>query len=295
MTSSSPYERLTATDLAEARALATREAERFRGRAGWYGANGFGGHLTGKLGEWAVFQWARRLGIPTRGLFRAAAATKSADVLVADVPIEVKSYRTESWNRLGGCVSTYQLESVLTKAALVIFCRVSYEEANPTVEIVGWIEASNVPVVGVAALDRSYRANIRVPEREMNPVWPLAEKFSDIADGLVSAWQPPGTRADAAVSSCVNGHRSFYGHCWGCDVTSLDTPEWVIVGDQPHHRMHSGAAGAVKQAHGGWPFRGMTRRLRFVDVVWRHPPCWYCFGQSTEAADLSGAISEPAE
>lgn len=288
-------ETITPENLAEAEVLASREARRFRGRSGWYGTNGLAGHLTGKLGEWAVFQWAQRLGIPTRGLFRAAAARRSADVTLAGVPIEVKSFRSEVWSRLGGCVSTYQLESILTKSALVFFCRVSATGDARTVEVVGWIDSGMVPASGLPVLDRSLRANIRVQHEDMKPVWPLVDVFSDIADGLAQAWQPPGPK-DNAVAVCSKGHTTYYGHCWGCDVDTKHAPSWVIVGSEAHHRMHAGSAELVREAHGGWPpFKNATRRKRFVDVVWRHPPCWYCFGRPDELGDLNAAILEPEE
>jgi hypothetical protein len=274
------------TNFAEAAVLARRESARFARSHGVYGTNTENLHLTGKLGEVAVYNWAKELGVLSKPTFRYSTLTRGSDVTAGGVPIEVKSYRAAVWNRLGGCVSAYQVERLLRKAAVIVFCKVPDDRLPAEVEIVGWVSTWSLASLAKPALDASLRANFLVTPDKMGDVAVLADGIRHAAAGDSPALtSTPGAASDP-VGRCRSGHATFYGLCWGCCKPRPDQPTRVTVSEAKHARMHLLDRDGLVDAHNGrWPFISTTRRRDFVDVVPRCPPCWFCFGVPLASAD----------
>lgn len=281
---------LTDGDRAEAKLLAAREGRRFRDAPSPYGTNAASAHLTGKLGEVAVYRWAQRVGVRTFPLFRFQSFTRGADVTAASVPIEVKAYRAGAWERLGGCVSTYQLDSILSKASLIVFCRVPDASEPAVVQLVGWAAIRDLTRSSRPALDATFRANLRLPQQAMQSMRSLADRLADADKAEEGLAKPPGAAADPD-GWCPEGHATFYGHCWGCLRLPLDAPERVTVSAAARAHMHAADPDALVASHGTWPFLTGISRPRFCNVVFRHQPCPLCFKRPPTAAADVDALS----
>lgn len=220
-------------------------------------------------------------------LFRFESWTSGADLVVGGVPIEVKTYSAASWPHVGGCISTYQFERVLDKAALVVFCRLPEDGPAETVEIVGAVSTASLAAACVPMLDRSLRANLRVPSSNLQRVWSLAERLSSADDGARADLCTPPGRVPHARGHCSAGHGTFYGHCWGCPAPPQSAPERVCISAKPGGRMHLADRTRLLEAHDGWPFKTGVSWPRLVNVVFDHQPCPFCFQAAPgDAADV---------
>lgn len=147
---------LTKLETVEARQLAEGTYTRFKGEPGHY-RNLPRSHLLGKLGEVGVERWIRAAGLDPDPAFRDPNRLREADLLVAGGGIEVKTWRAETWEAWGRCVTPAQIRGIARKCHAVVWAIVD-DAADPvTVEIVGWNTPDEISATEVHPTGPDYR------------------------------------------------------------------------------------------------------------------------------------------
>lgn len=94
-----------------------------RGKEETYRANDAGHQLTAKLGEFAVWAWAKANGMRVSADF--TTRNRCADITLFQdgkpFGVEVKTYRSSSWHRYGPEVSKAQMSRVKSRSAVVVW------------------------------------------------------------------------------------------------------------------------------------------------------------------------------
>ena len=113
--------------------MAVRMCQHFSGQDGPYrNQNRLEDHFTGKMGEVACAQWAANLGIPYDPAFRYIKRMHEADLILDPrssnpLRIEIKSLSSTpgAWDQLGRCVPVEQIDQVVKKSDVVMWCFVT--------------------------------------------------------------------------------------------------------------------------------------------------------------------------
>jgi hypothetical protein len=129
--------RLNEEEVLLARKLAGIASGQEKRRRGFYGtADGRGWnspvqHLVGKLGELAT---KKHLSVPQLRVYpyfenvvRSGPSDISVEFHDASIHIEVKSWRTKDWPRLGRCIRPEQFRKILSHRNIVMWCCVGSE------------------------------------------------------------------------------------------------------------------------------------------------------------------------
>jgi len=96
-------------------------------------------------------------GNPVDPAFRDANGVREADLLVNGIGIEVKTWRPETWEAWGRCVTPAQAPSMVRKSGAVIWTIVDDEAEPVKVEVVGWNTPEEIAATEVRATGPEYR------------------------------------------------------------------------------------------------------------------------------------------
>lgn len=147
---------LTEDEVGEAKSLGTETHERFRGQHGHY-RNLLRNHLLGKLSEVGVEKFLRSQGLDPDPAYRDPARVREPDLGVDGNGIEVKTWRPDTWDQWGRCVTSAQAPGVAKKARAVVWT-ITDDEAEPvSVTIAGWSTPQDILSTEPRATGPSYR------------------------------------------------------------------------------------------------------------------------------------------
>jgi hypothetical protein len=120
---------LTSKQLDEARVLAIETYEKFKNFPGYYN-NKPDSHLKGKLGELAVEQALKNVGIDCDSAFRDVNRDRECDILIEGRRLEVKTWSDAYWLQMGRCIAVGQLPRLKKKADFVVWCSTPYVDGD---------------------------------------------------------------------------------------------------------------------------------------------------------------------
>lgn len=134
--------------------------------------NTIGGHLVGRMGEDAVFEWMREKGLKPFPNYKVGDIGCDIFLNMKNQRLEVKTWREELFNWGGRAIAEKQLRLVRKKADRIIWCGVKL--ATKEVFIHGWSELSDfyaAPIVTKGKLNlRSYQLDtVRPMDTFSNP------------------------------------------------------------------------------------------------------------------------------
>lgn len=157
---------LSEDDTGAAQALAEATYERFKDQPGHYG-NTLPKHRLGKLAELAVEKYLRKSGIVPDSLFRDIEKSGDADLKVDDFGIEVKSWRPDTWEEWGRCVTPKQMRWIAAKSRAIVWTIVHDVGPTATVELVGWSLPEEVAATAIRMTGPDHR---QVPNHQVDLV-----------------------------------------------------------------------------------------------------------------------------
>lgn len=134
---------LTEDEVGEAKDMAAATYGRYAGQAGYY-RNLPRSHLLGKLGEVAVERWLRSEGLEPDPAYRDPARDTEPDFLLNGQGVEVKTWRPDTWNEWGRCVTPAQASGIARKSRAIVWAVAEDEDDPVTVELVGWSTPQDV-------------------------------------------------------------------------------------------------------------------------------------------------------
>jgi hypothetical protein len=266
--------RLTAVQVADALALARSTHLVWAQRAGLYGANALGMHEVGKLGEFGAADWFEIRGYDVRRRFRGE--NHDADVLAAcperTLRVEVKSWSSQVWQvwvQKGRMVSGKQLDALIGKADLIVWCRVPELSEDREIVLEGWTAVRDVVAFGEPLWWPRYIPQLQLDDRFLRPMRELADPANF----------PALTEPTRRPSSC--GHPLHHGICWACVPFADPEPPARVRVAAGRRYFHHGDTAKLKGAHGGWPFRELPELLATHAAARRRiNPCPRCFSQA---------------
>lgn len=129
--------RLGAKDLARATELAETSYNQFADSRGYY-RNTHNSHIVGKIGEVAAESWLKSAHLPVRSLFDEPNQIQSADIAIADIRIEVKTWRNEYWANWGRCIAVGQVAALRAKSDCVLWLSATTTKDSALVFFHGW-------------------------------------------------------------------------------------------------------------------------------------------------------------
>jgi len=121
--------------------------------------NTIDGHLIGRMGEDAVFEWAKRAGLKPFPNYQVS--DKGCDIFLQGprLRLEVKTWKDEMFEWGGRAISEKQIASVRNKADRIVWCSVKLPTSEVTIR--GWSDVkdfADAPIVTKGKLDlRSYQ------------------------------------------------------------------------------------------------------------------------------------------
>ena len=121
--------------------------------------NSIDGHLIGRMGEDAVFQWAKRAGLKPFPNYQVT--NQGCDIFLQGprLRLEVKAWKIEQFKWGGRAISEKQMAGVRYKADRIVWCSVNLPTSE--VKIEGWSDVKDfdgAPIVTKGKLDlRSYQ------------------------------------------------------------------------------------------------------------------------------------------
>lgn len=133
--------------------VALEEAAKYKGEPGPYGnGNKVRGHYVGKLGEVAAQKMFKTKGIRSIANFALPNHQNEADIFLPDyhddgVRIEVKTWRSQEWSKMGRAIRCRQWDKIYENTDMILWCVTPNEETiiqaqlNKTglwVRIMGW-------------------------------------------------------------------------------------------------------------------------------------------------------------
>jgi hypothetical protein len=164
---------LTQAEVREAQDMAAATHGRYAGQAGHY-RNLARSHLLGKLGEVAVEKWLRSAGLQPDAAYRDPTRDREPDLLLNGDGVEVKTWRPDTWDEWGRCVTPAQASGVARKSRAIVWA-VARDEADPvTVELVGWSTPEDVVSTDPRPTGPAYRP-VMNHQVEMENLRDLAE------------------------------------------------------------------------------------------------------------------------
>lgn len=135
--------RLGAEDLARARELADASYRQFANSRGYY-RNTPNSHVVGKIGEIAAENWLKSANLPVRSLFDDPNQLQSADLEIADIRLEVKTWTNDYWTDWGRCIAVGQLTALQQKSDCVLWLSATTAENTSVVFFHGWSTLSDI-------------------------------------------------------------------------------------------------------------------------------------------------------
>lgn len=153
---SSPVVELTEDEVELATQLAQATHRRYGNQPGHY-RNLSRSHLLGKLSEIGTEKWLRSEGLDPDPAYRDPARVGEPDLLVVDRGIEVKTWRPDTWEAWGRCVTPAQAAGMTKKKSAVIWTVTDDEGDPPTVTIVGWSTPEDIVAIDPVATGPAYR------------------------------------------------------------------------------------------------------------------------------------------
>ena len=102
---------LTASEVSDAKQLAEETYGRYKAHQGHY-RNLPRNHLLGKLSEFAVEKWLRSEGLDPDPAYRDPARDRESDLQLTGEGIEVKTWRPDTWDDMGRCVTPGQAPGI---------------------------------------------------------------------------------------------------------------------------------------------------------------------------------------
>lgn len=171
---------LTPEEVADAKAMAAETFARYRAQSGHY-RNLERSHLVGKLGEVAVEKWLRSEGFDPDPAYRDQARDREPDILIREQGVEVKTWRPETWDKWGRCVTPAQARGMQKKSDAIVWA-VADDEAEPvTVELVGWSTLEDVVATEPRATGPEYRpiVNHQLPAEAVRDLRELSQTLTE--------------------------------------------------------------------------------------------------------------------
>lgn len=133
-------------DIESAMKLARATYKRFESTEGYY-RNTSNSHIVGKIGELAAHRWLNSAHLPVQSLYEDPTQVRSADLEVAGIRIEVKTWNHDYWYNWGRCVAVGQLATLRQKSDCVLWASAKISDTTALVSFHGW---STLPEVETA-------------------------------------------------------------------------------------------------------------------------------------------------
>lgn len=153
---SSPVVELTEDEVEHATGLAQATHRRYRNQQGHY-RNLARSHLLGKLSEIGTEKWLRSEGLDPDPAYRDPARAGEPDLLLVEQGLEVKTWRPETWDAWGRCVTPAQAAGIAKKASAIIWTVTDDEGDPPTVTVVGWSTPEDIVATDPVPTGPAYR------------------------------------------------------------------------------------------------------------------------------------------
>jgi len=153
---SSPVVELTEDEVEDATELAQATHRRYRNHQGHY-RNLARSHLLGKLSEIGTEKWLRSEGFDPDPAYRDPTRVGEPDLLLVERGLEVKTWRPETWEAWGRCVTPAQAAGISKKGSAVIWTIADDKGDPPTVTIVGWSTPEDIVAIDPVATGPKYR------------------------------------------------------------------------------------------------------------------------------------------
>lgn len=153
---SSPVVELTEDEVEHATELARATHQRYRNQQRHY-RNLARSHLLGKLSEIGTEKWLRSVGLDPDPAYRDPARVSEPDLLVGP-DLEIKTWRPDTWDAWGRCVTPAQAAGVIAKKASAVIWTVTDDEGDPpTVTVVGWSTPEDIVAIDPVPTGLAYR------------------------------------------------------------------------------------------------------------------------------------------
>ena len=186
------------------------------------------------------------------------------------VRVEVKTWRAQHWERYGRSLAARQVERVAAKADVLVWCTVPESPPRPHRLLVqGWTSTAEYLAAARPVWRPGWAADLTIPADVVRSV----ETMRDPETWLNSVL---GATPVRCAKPC--GHDLLLNRfCWRCLPLPDDAPPWVLVSSGRGRMYHQATSTAVRDAHDGWPFRTLTKRIPFGDAAVHFARCWRCF------------------
>lgn len=137
------FVRLDAEDMALAHHLADETYATFAASRGYY-RNTPASHVMGKIGEIAMDRWLTAHGWRVDPLYTAPEQVRSADLEVAGIRVEVKTWDDRWWTVWGRCVAVGQVPALREKCDSVVWLSTTPAKDSAVVHLHGWSTVADV-------------------------------------------------------------------------------------------------------------------------------------------------------
>lgn len=262
------HARLTGAQIADALALARSSHLVWARRNGVYGSNSLRMHEIGKLGEFSVADWFEIRGYEVRRRFRGANGDSDVVAFYGDraLRIEVKSWSDRTWVSNGRMVSGKQLDALIAKADLIVWCQIPDPGNGRKVILEGWSLVTEMLAFGQPSWWNNYRPQLQLAEGHIRAMSELADP-----ERTPAVASPP-----ARAVKC--SHSRHHGVCWACvPFADPDPPAHVRVAAGRSY-FHHGDTAKLKKQHGYWPFGEVPELVATHEAALRRIyPCPRCF------------------